>query len=73
MPVSWPCLLLTAAVVLAEPEKQADATKEGPSIDFIEYLGRYETSSGKRIDPEDTVQEKTPRQKTEPDNAKQKQ
>ena len=71
MPVSWTCLLLTAAVVMAEPGKQSDNTKESPSMDFIEYLGRYETSSGKRIDPEDIAQEKTPRQKTETDNAKQ--
>lgn len=71
MPVSWVCLLLTAVVVTAEPGKQSDNAKEGPSIDFIEYLGRYETSSGKRIDPEDIVQEKAPRQKTESDNAKQ--
>lgn len=71
MPVSWACLLLTAVIVTAKPEKQSDATKESPSVDFIEYLGRYETSSGKRIDPEDIAQEKTPRKKTESDNAKQ--
>lgn len=71
MPVSWACLLLTAVIVTAKPEKQSGNAKESPSIDFIEYLGRYETSSGKRIDPEDIAQEKTPRKKTEADNAKQ--
>ena len=49
MPASVVGLLFALSVALAEVDKSGSGTK--PDISFIEYLGTWETASGKWVDP----------------------
>lgn len=70
MPVNWSVALIALMAITAEPEVIATDTETKPDMSFIEYLGRWETSSGKMVDPTqlETTDTNSDTQKKEPTN-----